>query len=130
MLRTTPEGSEREALTRTATHLQAQFNRLMRTCERLQHGISDHPPDLPPEEPAGAEQAADEAAAYHDHAMLLFGAVSAGLAVFCVGLLWIFSGWEDGGGPVAVASIASCFSRPSTSRVRWRAFPALEPRAC
>ncbi|MGE6494938.1 FUSC family protein [Cupriavidus metallidurans] len=108
-LRTTPEGSEREALTRTATHLQAQFNRLMRTCERLQHGISDHPPDLPPEEPAGAEQAADEAAAYHDHAMLLFGAVSAGLAVFCVGLLWIFSGWEDGGGPVAVASIASCF---------------------
>src|SRR5262249_18443737 len=36
-------------------------------------------------------------------------AVSSGLAVFCAGLLWIFSGWEDGAGAVAVASIASCF---------------------
>ena len=107
-LRTAPDGSEREALTKTAVHLHTQFNKLMRTCETLQHGIGDRPAGPPPDEATAAEQA-DQAAAYHDHAMLLFGAVSAGLAVFCAGLLWIYSGWEDGGGPVAVASIASCF---------------------
>ena len=58
--------------------------------------------------------------------MLAFGAASAGLAVFCAGLLWIFSGWEDGGGPVAVSAIACCFfatidePRPvARSFIRW-----------
>jgi len=46
---------------------------------------------------------------HHDHGMLLWYAGSTGLAVFCAGLLWIASGWEDGGGAVAVAAIACCF---------------------
>ncbi|WP_042878378.1 FUSC family protein [Cupriavidus necator] len=75
-------------------------------CRTLQQGIGDRsarPPQV-------REDAAPEAAAlHHDHGMLLFGAVSSGLAVFCAGLLWIFSGWEDGAGAVAVASIACCF---------------------
>jgi uncharacterized membrane protein YccC len=106
--RAAADDSAHIALTRTAAHLHAQFNKLMQTCETLQHGIGDRPAGPPPDDAVSDDQA-EQAAAYHDHAMLLFGAVSAGLAVFCAGLLWIFSGWEDGGGPVAVASIASCF---------------------
>jgi len=106
--RAAPDDSAHIALTRTAAHLHGQFSKLMQTCETLQHGIGDRPAGPPPDDGEPADQA-EQAAAYHDHAMLLFGAVSAGLAVFCAGLLWIFSGWEDGGGPVAVASIASCF---------------------
>jgi len=106
--RAAADDSAHIALTRTAAHLHAQFSKLMQTCETLQHGIGDRPAGPPPDDAVSDDQT-EQAAAYHDHAMLLFGAVSAGLAVFCAGLLWIFSGWEDGGGPVAVASIASCF---------------------
>lgn len=75
-------------------------------CRALQQGIGDrsaHPPQV------RGDPAQDAAALHHDHGMLLFGAVSSGLAVFCAGLLWIYSGWEDGAGAVAVASIACCF---------------------
>ncbi|WP_019451533.1 FUSC family protein [Cupriavidus sp. BIS7] len=106
--RAADDDSAHVALTRTAAHLHGQFSKLMQTCETLQHGIGDRPAGPLPDDAVSDDQA-EQAAAYHDHAMLLFGAVSAGLAVFCAGLLWIFSGWEDGGGPVAVASIASCF---------------------
>jgi len=106
--RAAADDSAHVALMRTAAHLHGQFSKLMQTCETLQHGIGDHPAGPLPDDAVSDDQA-EQAAAYHDHAMLLFGAVSAGLAVFCAGLLWIFSGWEDGGGPVAVASIASCF---------------------
>lgn len=65
---------------------------------------------------------------HHDHGMLLWYAGSTGLAVFCAGLLWIASGWEDGGGAVAVAAIACCFfatieePRPvARTFVRWSA---------
>ncbi|SOZ00919.1 putative transporter; Fusaric acid resistance domain [Cupriavidus taiwanensis] len=94
-------------------------------CRALQQGIGDHRTGTPL--PRG-EPAAEAAGHHHDHGMLLFGAVSSGLAVFCAGLLWIFSGWEDGASAVVVASIASCFfaavdepRRMAGAFVRWSA---------
>nr|WP_315597993.1 FUSC family protein [uncultured Cupriavidus sp.] len=111
------------ALTETADWLQAQHARLLQSCTVLQQGIGDGPPAV---KSLPANEQTEAASLHHDHAMLLFGAVSAGLAVFCAGLLWIFSGWEDGGGPVAVSAIACCFfatidePRPvARSFVRW-----------
>ncbi|TDF66793.1 FUSC family protein [Cupriavidus sp. L7L] len=78
-------------------------------CLALQRGIGEHGPEAPAATSCPAPEAPDGAGHHHDHGMLLFGAVSSGLAVFCAGLLWIFSGWEDGAGAVAVASIACCF---------------------
>lgn len=121
----------RTALTDTASHLQARRDVLMRSCAALQQGIGDRMAGTPPATFAESERT-ESAALHHDHAMLLFGAVSAGLAVFCAGLLWIFSGWEDGGGPVAVTAIACCFfatidePRPvARSFIRWSAICVL-----
>ncbi|MBY4729249.1 FUSC family protein [Cupriavidus pauculus] len=128
------------ALAETAAYLQTRQDALMQSCIALQRAIGDHngtsrsaslaasgaTQTAEAGETAEAAEAADAQALYHDHAMLLFGAASAGLAVFCAGLLWIFSGWEDGGGPVAVAAIACCFfatidePRPvARSFIRW-----------
>lgn len=98
------------ALQDAADFLRGRMDELLAHCDALQHGIGDRPTQAAP--PASARVAPSEsptAGRYHDHGMLLFGAASAGLAVFCAGLIWIFSGWEDGGGPVAVAAIACCF---------------------
>ena len=98
------------ALQDTADFLRGRMDDLLATCDALQHGIGDRPTQAVP--PASARIAPSEsptASRYHDHGMLLFGAASTGLAVFCAGLIWMFSGWEDGGGPVAVAAIACCF---------------------
>lgn len=79
-------------------------------CRALQQGIGDHRDDRSLSAPVlRGEPAPEGAGHHHDHGMLLFGAATSGLAVFCAGLLWIFSGWEDGAGAVAVASIACCF---------------------
>ncbi len=110
-------------LTETAAWLQAQHALLMQSCTVLQQGIGDGPAAVTS---LAASEQTGSASLHHDHTMLLFGAVSAGLAVFCAGLLWIFSGWQDGGGPVAVSAIACCFfatidePRPvARSFVRW-----------
>ncbi|MBB3009322.1 FUSC family protein [Cupriavidus alkaliphilus] len=94
-------------------------------CRALQQGIGDHRAATPL---LRGERGAQAAGHHHDHGMLLFGAVSSGLAVFCAGLLWIFSGWEDGAGAVVVASIACCFfaavdepRRMAGAFVRWSA---------
>ncbi|AQV97719.1 FUSC family protein [Cupriavidus necator] len=75
-------------------------------CRALQQGIGDRSAGAPL---LRGDPAPEAAGHHHDHGMLLFGAVSSGLAVFCAGLLWIVSGWEEGAGAVAVASIACCF---------------------
>lgn len=115
----------RPALEQAAALLHTRHLALMQGCADLRHGIDDQParPSASP-----APETIETDAAHHDHAMLVFGAVSAGLAVFCAGLLWIFSGWEDGGGPVAVSAIACCFfatidePRPvARSFIRWAA---------
>ena len=94
-------------LAEAARHLHSTYDTLMRRCVALQSAIGDRTAPRPTS--LRTDTPEDATALHHDHAMLLFGSVSAGLAVFCAGLLWIFSGWEDGGGPVAVAAIASCF---------------------
>jgi uncharacterized membrane protein YccC len=115
----------------TAAHSQlARLAALCSDCAALQHGIGDRPDRALPKLSATPTGAAVPARGdhHHDHGMLLFGAVSTGLAVFCAGLLWIFSGWPDGAGAVAVASIACCFfatidePRPvARSFLRWSA---------
>lgn len=124
----------RAALEQAAALLQTRHAKLMRACAELRQRIVDRP-DVPCADSSrlatGGRDAAHELdvdTLHHDHAMLVFGAVSAGLAVFCAGLLWIFSGWEDGGGPVAVSAIACCFfatidePRPvARSFIRWAA---------
>ncbi|PLP97709.1 FUSC family protein [Cupriavidus pauculus] len=137
-LRETPDARAprlpRPALEQAAALLNTRYAILLRACADLQQRIVDRP-DAPQghpsrtEPPSGeTEREPDGDTLHHDHAMLVFGAVSAGLAVFCAGLLWIFSGWEDGGGPVAVSAIACCFfatidePRPvARSFIRWAA---------
>ncbi|WP_454738142.1 FUSC family protein [Cupriavidus necator] len=93
-------------LTATAADQLQRLCTLYAECRALQQGIGDRSARAPV---VRGDAAPGAAAHHHDHCMLLFGAVSSGLAVFCAGLLWIFSGWEDGAGAVAVASIACCF---------------------
>ncbi|WP_454763860.1 FUSC family protein [Cupriavidus campinensis] len=113
----------RAALEATADFLRGRMAELLQACDTLQRGMVDGTPPLR-RTPARGSPAPQ--ARYHDHGMLLFGAVSTGLAVFCAGLFWMFSGWEDGGGPVAVAAIACCFfatleepRRMAASFLRW-----------
>ncbi|CAG2132904.1 p-hydroxybenzoic acid efflux pump subunit AaeB [Cupriavidus numazuensis] len=118
-----------QLLTAASSQL-AQLAALCSDCAALQHGIGDRPDQPLPklsDTPAAATMPA-RGALHHDHGMLLFGAASTGLAVFCAGLLWIFSGWPDGAGAVAVSSIACCFfatidePRPvARSFLRWSA---------
>lgn len=95
-----------ERLAATAADQLQRLCALYGECRALQQGIGDHRAGSPL---ARGEPGAEAAGHHHDHGMLLFGAVSSGLAVFSAGLLWIFSGWEDGAGAVVVASIACCF---------------------
>ncbi|PWK37405.1 FUSC family protein [Cupriavidus plantarum] len=116
------------ALETAVARLRARHEALMRTCVTLQRGIGDRADAALGERDGGARareagtgegagagssgsssESEDAAGLHHDHGMLLFHAASAGLAVFCVGMLWILSGWQDGGGPVALSSIACCF---------------------
>ncbi|WP_265920972.1 FUSC family protein [Cupriavidus nantongensis] len=114
-----------DRLAATAADQLQRLYALYGECRALQQGIGDHRAGTPL--PLG-EPAAEAAGHHHDHGMLLFGALSSGLAVFCAGLLWIFSGWEDGAGAVVVASIACCFfaavdepRRMAGAFVRWSA---------
>ncbi|MGY2489392.1 FUSC family protein [Cupriavidus sp. CP313] len=93
-------------LAATAADQLQRLGTLYAECRALQQGIGDRSAGAPL---LRGDPAPETAGHHHDHGMLLFGAVSSGLAVFCAGLLWIFSGWEDGAGAVAVASIACCF---------------------
>ncbi|MCY1528569.1 Fusaric acid resistance protein family protein [compost metagenome] len=105
-------GADGDWPARLATTAADQLQRLCALyaeCLALQRGIAEHGPEAPSATSRPAPEAPDGTGHHHDHGMLLFGAVSSGLAVFCAGLLWIFSGWEDGAGAVAVASIACCF---------------------
>ncbi len=117
-----------QLLTAASSQL-AQVGALCSDCAALQHGIGDRPDrPLPKLSETAAAAMPARGAHHHDHGMLLFGAVSTGLSVFCAGLLWIFSGWQDGAGAVAVAAIACCFfatidePRPvARSFLRWSA---------
>lgn len=104
---------------------------LCEDCHALQHGIGDQAAGAAAPSVRAPGRGAERAdrAHHHDHAMLLFYACSTSLAVFCAGMLWIASGWEDGAGSVAVASIACCFfatieePRPvAHSFLRWSGF--------
>jgi uncharacterized membrane protein YccC len=102
-----PPGDRYAALAATAWSQLGKLAEHWDACVALQQGIGDRPDS--PRRPLPQVEAQPVRAHHHDHAMLLFGACSTGLAVFCAGLMWIFSGWEDGAGAVAVASIACCF---------------------
>lgn len=63
---------------------------------------------------------------HYDHTMLLVNSALAGLGVFLAGVLWIFSGWENGSSAVIVIAVACCFfasihepRRVAVSVLRW-----------
>lgn len=48
-------------------------------------------------------------ARHYDHGMLLFSTVTVAMAIFTMGMLWIWMGWADGAGAVALGAISCCF---------------------
>lgn len=66
--------------------------------------------------------AGTEDARYHDHAMLLVYALTAGGATLVAGLLWMASGWIDGAGPTALAALTACIyaTTDEPRRTAWR----------
>ncbi|KAI3605928.1 Tetrapartite efflux system, inner membrane component FusBC-like (plasmid) [Cupriavidus necator H850] len=48
-------------------------------------------------------------ARHFDHGMLLFSTSTIALAIFCMGAIWIQSGWADGGVAVGLGAVACCF---------------------
>jgi uncharacterized membrane protein YccC len=48
-------------------------------------------------------------ARHYDHGMLLLSAVTVGLSIFSLGMLWILMGWSDGATAVVISAITSCF---------------------
>lgn len=48
-------------------------------------------------------------ARHYDHGMLLFSTVTTALAIFCMGMIWIWTGWADGAGAVTLGAVACCF---------------------
>lgn len=48
-------------------------------------------------------------ARHYDHGMLLFSTVTVALAIFAMGMLWIYMGWADGAGAVSLGAISCCF---------------------
>ncbi|PWK35121.1 FUSC family protein [Cupriavidus plantarum] len=48
-------------------------------------------------------------ARHYDHGMLLFSTGTIALGIFVMGMIWIWSGWADGAGAVALGAVACCF---------------------
>ena len=48
------------------------------------------------------------AARHYDHGMLLFSTVTVALAIFSMGMIWIWSGWADVAGAVALGEVSCC----------------------
>ncbi|HYR24444.1 MAG TPA: FUSC family protein [Aquabacterium sp.] len=63
-------------------------------------------------------------ARHYDHGMMVFSCASASLFTFAIGLLWIWSGWDDGGSAVIMGAIASCFfaAQDEPARSQWTFF--------
>lgn len=59
--------------------------------------------------PAYRRREISRGARHLDHGMTLFSAISASLATFCGSLIWIATGWADGGAAVTLGAIACCF---------------------
>ncbi|MCY0857799.1 FUSC family protein [Cupriavidus sp. D39] len=49
------------------------------------------------------------AARHYDHGMLLFSTATTALAIFSMGMVWIWTGWADGAGAVALGAVSCCF---------------------
>ncbi|WP_353191194.1 FUSC family protein [Pandoraea pnomenusa] len=48
-------------------------------------------------------------ARHYDHGLLLFSTVSAALCTFLMGMVWIYTGWNDGAAAVSLGAVACCF---------------------
>ncbi|MDF3833343.1 FUSC family protein [Cupriavidus basilensis] len=95
------------ALAATAEGRLRELVALWHDCVLLQRRIGE-------KNPAGewtpAFQRWDVGAARHyDHGMLLFSTATVAAAIFLMGMIWIWTGWADGAGAVALGAVSSCF---------------------
>lgn len=94
-----------------ASHLCARLRSLIalwQDCLTL-HGLiagTDHSIDW---EPLFHRHDLSSQARHYDFGMMLFSAASASLYIFLLCMVWIWSGWDDGGSAVIMGAIASCF---------------------
>lgn len=96
-----------DALAATAEGRLRELMELWQDCVALQGRVGGTAPD------AGWTPAFRRwevgAARHYDHGMLLFSTVTVALAIFCMGMIWILTGWADGAGAVALGAISCCF---------------------
>lgn len=94
-----------------ADHLCARLRSLMaiwQDCLMLRRLIAEteHAPDW---QPLYQRPDLDSKARHYDYGMMVFSAVSASVYIFALCMVWIWSGWDDGGSAVIMGAIASCF---------------------
>ncbi|MFS8978919.1 FUSC family protein [Cupriavidus necator] len=95
-------------LKRTAQLQLQKMATLFNECLALQQGIDNMPNEI-----ARISQLPSVGKPlghlHYDHTMLLVNSALSGLGVFLAGVIWIFSGWENGSSSVVVVAVACCF---------------------
>ena len=94
-----------------ATHVRTRLRSLIwlwQDCLALRRLISQGAPTAP-WQARYQRWELDGKARHYDHGMLIFSALSTSLAIFVGCLIWIGTGWNDGGGAVIMGAIAACF---------------------
>lgn len=109
-----------------ADHLRTSLHELVllwQDCLVLRDRIAESQ-DSPAWQPLYQRRDLSSQARHYDHGMMLFSCVSASLYIFAIGLIWIWSGWDDGGSAVIMGAIASCFfaAQDEPARSQWSFF--------
>jgi len=95
------------AVATTAYDRLSEFTALWQDCVSLQRRLGEAAP-ASDWVPAFSRWNVGEARHY-DHGMLLFSTATTALAIFCMGMVWIMTGWSDGAGAVAMGAVSCCF---------------------
>jgi uncharacterized membrane protein YccC len=101
------EPGRHAALVSTALQRLRSLLELWQDCVALQRRIGEAAP-MPDWVPVFRRWAVG-GARHYDHGLLLFSTSSIAVAIFCMGLIWIFTGWADGASAVALGAISCCF---------------------
>ena len=109
-----------------ADHLRTSLHELVllwQDCLVLRDGIADSQ-DRPASPLLYQRRDLSSQARHYDHGMMFFSCVSASMYIFALGMVWIWSGWDDGGSAVIMGAIASCFfaAQDEPARSQWSFF--------